>query len=132
MIKQYGVIPFVRENGTIKVVLVTSASGCWIFPKGNFEEKHGKVGTAQMEALEEAGVEGRIDPQHVYRASVTIGGGRRARLVLYPLEVGQILEEWPESFRRERKVVNLTDADQLITSNELKKCLGSFARDHLH
>lgn len=130
-IKQYGAIPFVREDGTVKVVLITSANGYWIFPKGNFEEKHGKIGTARLEAFEEAGVKGRIDSGRVYRANVAIGSGKRARLILFPLEVSKLLKKWPEDFRRERRIVTLPDADRLIMSDGLKKCLTGFARDYL-
>ena len=128
-IKQYGAIPYIHDEGELKVILITSANGFWIFPKGNFEEEHGKSGTARLEAYEEAGVKGHIDTDRPYRANVSIGGGRRARLVLYPLEVRKLYEEWPEADRRERRIVNLADADELIDSEELKKCLGTFARD---
>ena len=128
-IRQYGAIPYMREDGKLKVVLVTSAAGFWIFPKGNFEDEHGKCGTAQLEAYEEAGVKGKVDPKRPYRTSVLISGGRRARLVLYPLEVSKLYKEWPEDSRRERKVVSLKDAGRLIDSEGLTKCLDRFARD---
>lgn len=131
MIKQYGAIPFLREDGKIKVVLITSASGYWIFPKGNFEQKHGTCGTAQLEAYEEAGVKGVIFPHQVYRANIIIRSGKKVRLMLFPLEVNEVFEKWPEDFRRQRRIVDFTDADQLISSDALKRCLGSFARDML-
>lgn len=131
MSKQYGAIPFIRDKGTVKVVLVTSASGYWIFPKGNFEEEHGKCGTAMLEAFEEAGVTGELHPHHVYRVNVTMHGGKKARLVLFPLEVETVHDQWPEDSRRKRKIVNLKDARKLIESDGLQKCLGSFVRDFL-
>ncbi len=131
MIKQYGAIPFVQEDGVLKVVLVTSASGSWIFPKGNFEEKLGKCGTAQLEAFEEAGVKGRIHAKCVYRTNIIIRSGKKVRLILYPLEVSKLCKKWPEVERRERRIVSLADADRLITTDGLKRCLGCFARDFL-
>jgi 8-oxo-dGTP pyrophosphatase MutT (NUDIX family) len=131
MIKQYGAIPFTRDDGTIRVVLVTSAGGCWIFPKGNFEEEFGKCGTAELESFEEAGVKGKVLPHPVYRAKIMIRGGIKARLMLYPLEVQQVFDQWPEDDRRQRRIVTLNEADQLIDSRGLKRCLGGFARDFL-
>jgi 8-oxo-dGTP pyrophosphatase MutT (NUDIX family) len=118
-----------REDGRLKVVLVTSAAGFWIFPKGNFEDEHGKCGTAELEAYEEAGVKGKVDPKRRYRTNVIISGGRRARLVLYPLEISKLCKEWPEAFRRERRIVSLKDAGRLLGSDGLRKCLNRFARD---
>lgn len=131
MIKQYGAIPYLIKDGELHVVLVTSASDYWIFPKGNLEEDLGKCATARLEALEEAGVKGTIHPKNAYRATVMISGGKKARLLLYPLEVETIHEEWSEGNRRKRAVVNVADACKLIESDELKKCLWHFASDFL-
>jgi 8-oxo-dGTP pyrophosphatase MutT (NUDIX family) len=131
MIKQYGAIPYLVKKGELHVVLVTSASGCWIFPKGNLEEDLGKCATARLEALEEAGVKGTIHPKNAYRATVMISGDKTARLLLYPLEVDKIHEEWSEDNRRKRAIVNVADACKLIESEELKKCLWHFASDFL-
>lgn len=131
MIKQYGAIPFIRGKEGVKVVLVTSASGFWIFPKGNFEEKHGSCGTAQLEAFEEAGVKGVIYPHQIYRANATIRSGKKVRLMLYPLEVVQVFDKWPEDQRRKRVIVSLMEAEKLIDSDGLKHCLGVFARDFM-
>ena len=130
MIKQYGAIPYLIQDGELHVVLVTSASGYWIFPKGNLEEDLGKCATARLEALEEAGVKGTIHPKNAYRANVMIGGGKTARLLLYPLEIKTIYEEWSEDNRRDRAIVSVADACKLIDSDELKKCLWRFASDY--
>lgn len=129
MIKQYGAIPFIHEGGEIKVVLVTSANGNWIFPKGNLEKKLGTCATAKLEAFEEAGVKGVLHAHHIYRANVIIRGGKKTRLMLYPLEIEEVFEEWPEEYRRQREIVNLSDAGKLIESEALLRCLQHFARD---
>ena len=130
MVKQYGAIPFVYDDGELKVVLVTSAAGYWIFPKGSYEKKLGKEGTAALEALEEAGVEGRIDKRNAYHAKVFAKSGDRVSLTLYPLEVGTMHSEWDEDYRRKRTLATMAEAEKLITSEELAECLFAFQQDY--
>lgn len=129
MQKQYGAIPFVREKGVLKVVLVTSAGGYWIFPKGRYEEDEGKAGTARLEALEEAGVDGRVLKNKAYRTKVYVKSGDRVALTLYAMEVDTVYDKWDEDYRRKRKVLPIEAAKKLISSDGLLKCLEKFARD---
>ncbi|MDZ8120367.1 NUDIX hydrolase [Pontiella agarivorans] len=126
MQKQYGAIPFLYEKGQLKVVMITSARGYWIFPKGRFEDKLGKSGTAALEALEEAGIEGRVDKKHVYRTKVLIKSGELVRLSLFALKVNIIHDEWDENDRRKRRIVSIREAKTLITSEGLRDCLEQF------
>jgi len=130
MEKQYGVIPFIRDSGELKVVLVTSANGFWIFPKGRYEKELGKQGTAALEALEEAGVQGRLYKKNPYRTKVTIKSGERVRLTLYAMKVDKIQSEWQEDNRRKRVVVTIAKAKKMIDSEALKACLMQFDRDY--
>lgn len=129
MQKQYGAIPFIYEKGKLKVVMITSASGYWIFPKGRFEKDLGKTGTAELEALEEAGVKGKADKKIRYKTEVFIKSGEFVSLILFPLEVETIYEEWDEDYRRERKIVSIKEAKKLITSESLMTCLNKFESD---
>jgi 8-oxo-dGTP pyrophosphatase MutT (NUDIX family) len=129
MTKQYGAIPFVRQDDEIKVVLVQSARGYWIFPKGQYEDHLGKRGTAELEAFEEAGVKGTLHKKKAYHTKVFIKSGERVHLTLYALEVKKMCEKWPEQGRRMRKVVSLKTAEQLISSEGLLACLQHFERD---
>ncbi len=129
MLKQYGVIPYLTDEDGLKVVMITSANGYWIFPKGRYEAKLGKRGTAEQEALEEAGVKGKIRGDNAYRAKVVIKSGERVNLTLYALKVKVIKPEWEEDDRRKREVVSLCEAEKRITSPELLACLRKFARD---
>jgi 8-oxo-dGTP pyrophosphatase MutT (NUDIX family) len=131
MLKQYGTIPFIREKGKIKVVLVTSTAGYWIFPKGRYEKGRGKRGTAELEALEEAGVKGKLHRKCNYRTKVVIKSGDRVKLTLYALEVKILHDEWPEDRSRKRTVVTVEEAEKLIDSDALRSCLRRFERDFL-
>lgn len=129
MQKQYGVIPFVRGEKEIEVVLITSTSGYWIFPKGHYEKEHGKRGTAELEAYEEAGVKGVLLKKNTYRTKVYIKSGEQVHLTLYALEVRTLCKRWKEDYRRERAVVSIAKAKKRITSDELMDCLEKFERD---
>ena len=129
MQKQYGAIPFIRHKGGLKVVMITSAGGYWIFPKGQYEAEHGKTGTAALEALEEAGVEGEVIKRPRYKTKVLIKNGDWVRLTLYPMSVETIYDEWDEDYRRERKVITIKEAEGLITSEGLRDCLEQFEND---
>lgn len=129
MQKQYGAIPYMYEKGKLKVVMITSASAYWIFPKGRFEEELGKTGTAELEALEEAGVEGKADKKISYQTEVFIKNGDVVCLILYPLKVKTIYDEWDEDYRRKRKVLTIKEAKKLITSDALVTCLKKFEAD---
>lgn len=131
MTKQFGAIPFVREDGETKVVLVTSAGGLWIFPKGRHEKELGKLATARAEALEEAGVEGRLFKQNSFKSKVMVKSGEKVRLTLYPMEVQTIHAEWQEDDRRKRVFATIEEAEKLISSKGLKACLEKFRRDFL-
>ena len=128
MQKQYGAIPFVRAKGKLKVVVITSAGGYWIFPKGRFEEQLGKTGTAELEALEEAGVEGQADKKVKFKTEIMIKNGEIVSLTLYPLNVETIYDEWEESDRRKRKIVSIKEAKKLVASNGLRACLEQFEK----
>lgn len=129
MQKQYGAIPFLREDGATKVVMITSAAGYWIFPKGQYEEDKGKAGTAALEAQEEAGVKGRILKHNAYRTKVYVKSGEQVRLTLYAMEVDTVCKTWKEDCRRKRKILTFKEAKKLILSDGLLKCLEKFERD---
>lgn len=53
------------ENGKPLVLIMTSTSGRWIFPKGWLMEGKSEAETALQEAFEEAGVVGKIDEENI-------------------------------------------------------------------
>ena len=63
---QTGVIPLKKENGVLKICLITSRKKKkWIFPKGIQEPGKTFVQIAEQEAFEEAGLKGKVFPQKV-------------------------------------------------------------------
>ena len=109
------VIPVIRDNQGIKVVLVTTKpnKNNWIFPKGQIEIGMSAHDSAAKEALEEAGVIGDISPD-VFDEYVQQKWGGRTRVKVYLLEVTEMLDRWQEMRDRNRKIVSLDEAIDLI------------------
>lgn len=99
---QAGALPFLFRNGILHLVLVTSSSGTrWIVPKGGLEKGMTRQEVALMEAAEEAGAIGMLEPG--IKAQCRMADGRA--LHLYPLRVAALLPNWPERAIRRRVVL---------------------------
>jgi 8-oxo-dGTP pyrophosphatase MutT (NUDIX family) len=122
---QYGAIPFlVSKKGTLKVVLVTSrGKGEWLFPKGCAERKLSPKQVALNEAFEEAGILGEIGLKRDAEICWRHCNGKMRELLYYPMDVTELLDRWPESKQRERRVVSIPKALRLLKCPHLKQTL---------
>jgi 8-oxo-dGTP pyrophosphatase MutT (NUDIX family) len=99
---QAGAVPFLFKKGVLHIVLITSSSGArWLIPKGHLESGMSLEEVALMEAAEEAGAIGTIEPG--CRMQCPTEDGRT--LQLFPLRVATLLPHWPERFVRRRVVL---------------------------
>jgi 8-oxo-dGTP pyrophosphatase MutT (NUDIX family) len=99
-ILQSGVIPYWRVERQWRVLLVSSRRGRrWVAPKGAIERGMTPWESAAKEALEEAGVRGRVAPkslgEYQYRKF-----GDLFVVQMYPLLVTEVLDKWDEDFRQ--------------------------------
>jgi len=105
-IRQVGALPYPVIDGRLVFLLVTSRrSGRWIVPKGSIIPGETPSRSAEIEALEEAGVEGVADqaPIGTYRTVKKGGIARRVVEVdLYPLKVTKQHDTWLEQGWRHR------------------------------
>jgi 8-oxo-dGTP pyrophosphatase MutT (NUDIX family) len=105
--KQVGTIPVRRtSDGSLEILLVTSRrTGRWIIPKGWPSKRLEDPDAAAREAVEEAGVIGRISKQPIgsfeYSKSAS-QGSRRLSVDVYLLYVETVLQLWPEQRERSR------------------------------
>lgn len=121
--KQYGVIPYLEEKGRKKMVLITSrVHGNWTLPKGGLMRKKSKRATAQLEALEEAGLIGDLDRDKAFKVTI-IRNEEKISLTLYPMRIRECLEDWPEDNQRKRLFVPLKKAEYLIGCAGMKKAV---------
>mgnify|MGYP003705810389 CR=1 FL=1 len=116
--KKWGVIPY-RQNsqGKVEFLIVSTAGGKWVFPKGNLIKRLGPTRTAQLEAYEEAGIAGDISP-----SPYTIKVGT-TKFFFYPLQVSKVFKDWPESNVRARKWVRPKEAANYLRRRPFKQML---------
>jgi len=117
-----------RDNGR-EVLLVTSRdTGRWIIPKGWPIRGLSSAQAAKQEAWEEAGVsKGAMTDDSIgtYTYDKTLSNGLPVPVetLVYPLEVTNLKEQFPESHQRKRKWVSTSDAASLVQERELKSIL---------
>ena len=122
---QAGALPFLFKDGILHVVLVTSSSGQkWLVPKGRLERSMTREEVALMEAAEEAGVVGVIEPGVAGRC--VLEDGRELRL--FPLRVATLLPVWPERLQRRRVVLPIYRALVRIGDPGLERCVRELSR----
>lgn len=128
-IRQVAAVPFRLSDGQLQVMLITSRSTQRVIvPKGwRMKGRSGRE-AAGMEALQEAGVSGRMlkDPVGRYRYWKRLS--KQFVLVdvtVYLLSVDGELEDWGESEARHRTWLSPIDAATLIDEPELASMVGS-------
>ena len=122
---QAGAVPFLFKKGVLHIVLITSSSGArWLIPKGHLESGMSLEEVALMEAAEEAGAIGTIQPG--CRMQCPTEDGRT--LQLFPLRVATLLPHWPERFVRRRVVLPVYRALLRISDPSLARALRDLSR----
>ncbi len=111
--QQSSVVPWLKEDDEVSVVLITSQSGNWIVPKGLVEPEITPIESAAKEALEEAGVLGNAEPVLLSTYDYNKWGGV-CHVKVFPLAVSTLLEDWDEKDWRERQIVPLSEAAQMV------------------
>jgi 8-oxo-dGTP pyrophosphatase MutT (NUDIX family) len=86
---------------------------------------------AATEALEEAGVQGRIELKpvghFVHLKNHPVLGRLKFMLLVYPLAVDRCLDDWPEQHQRSRQWVEISAAIKMVDSGGLRAVLQKFA-----
>ncbi len=127
MFNQSGVIPFLMTDRAIQVVLITSrSSGKWGIPKGIIERNLSPQDSAAKEAHEEAGVVGNVTDRVMATYEYHKWGGV-CKVQVFALEVTEVLAEWDEMNDRNRTIVPLAEAIELVKP-ELTEVLKQFQR----
>ena len=123
---QSGALPYrIDKAGRRQVLLVTSArSSRWTIPKGRVVPGLSLAENAAKEAMEEAGVIGRIAARSAgsYRAVKRLGTGTTIIDVwVFLLDVRKTLEDWPEKRQRKIKWVSPASAARLLREPLLQR-----------
>ena len=125
---QYGAIAWRAGVAGPEVLLITSRdTQSWVVPRGNVIRGLEPHMSAAQEAYEEAGIRGRMgtEPLGVYRYEKRLRLGRvvPAEVHLYPLEVTEELEDWPERHQRQRRWFAPAAAAEAVDEPELKSLI---------
>ncbi|SCA56594.1 Phosphoglycerate/bisphosphoglycerate family mutase [Candidatus Terasakiella magnetica] len=119
--RQSCVVPYrMMQNGEPEILIISSsAHKHWVVPKGIHEPGMSARESAAQEALEEAGIKGKVHDHELGRYSYEKWQAT-CTVSVYPMEVTDELskEEWEESHRL-RRWVSLPSALELIGNEKL-------------
>lgn len=127
---QFGALCWRSKKGAIEVALITTRrTRRWSVPKGWPMNGASPPEAAAKEALEEAGLEGRVGSEclGIYTYFKEFESGRLPCVVaLFPLRVKKVRRKWPEAGQRARRWVSPKKASNLVDNPELKRILRGF------
>jgi 8-oxo-dGTP pyrophosphatase MutT (NUDIX family) len=120
MRKQAGVIPFRGAGKKLEICLIRRmGSKKWGIPKGFIERGDSSKDAALKEALEEAGLKGRLVGEAVgsyeYRK-----WGTSLDVTVYLMEVQEQEDDWDEADIREREWTSLEDAEEKLKQHPIQ------------
>jgi 8-oxo-dGTP pyrophosphatase MutT (NUDIX family) len=129
---QYAALPWRRrQDGALEMLLITSReTRRWVIPKGWPMKGKKPAPCAAQEAFEEAGVLGAMGPKALgayhYDKRLRSGRTQHVRVMVFPLEVRDVRDEWPEKHQRERLWTTPADAAGMVAEPELRALLANF------
>lgn len=129
---QYAALPW-RSNERPEIMLVSSrGTQRWIIPKGWPMKGRRPHAAAAREALEEAGLIGRIEKQAVgayhYLKRLPAGGVLPCKVMVFPLVVTHQRKSWPERKHRTTRWFSVEEATEAVEEPELKEIIAGFGR----
>jgi phosphohistidine phosphatase len=121
---QSAVIPVRERAGQIEILLITSRKKKrWVLPKGVKEPELSLVDSAAKEALEEAGIEGKIMEPAIGRYDYEKWGGV-CNVQVFVMRVEKVHPQWQEAFR-DRAWLSVEDAAQRVREDALQQLIRS-------
>lgn len=122
---QSAVIPYRKtKGGKLEVLLITSReTGRWVPPKGMIEPDMTAWESAAKEALEEAGIEGRVSEDCLGTYHYVKPEEGACSVQVFAMEVGVIHDDWLEAGERQRQWMSPKKAARSVDEAELGKIL---------
>ncbi len=123
---QYAALPYRRNgNARTQIMLVTSReSGRWVIPKGWPKKRKTPSATAAREALEEAGVVGKVGRDSIgsyrYKKRLKSGAVVACEVRVFPLKVKRQQKSWPERGEREIQWFSRAKAAKVVRESALR------------
>ncbi len=128
---QDAALPYRIHDG-VEILLISSRdTGRWVLPKGWPMQGRTPSGTAAREALEEAGVVGKISSEPIghYHYMKRKKSGREVlcHVTVFPMLVERQRKSWPEMHQRRTCWFALSEAAALVNEPELQQVIRNFA-----
>lgn len=128
---QYGALPY-RLSPELEILLVTSReTGRWVIPKGWPIRLKSRRKVAALEALEEAGVEGRVAKEPLgefdYLKVLRGGENQACRVTVFALEVATQRDAWLEQAQRSAHWFGWEAAAAAVLEPGLSQIISDFA-----
>lgn len=123
--RQYGVLPWrIGRHGDLRILLITDRDGHgWGVPKGWPVEGRVPFMSAALDAFEEAGIIGDIDPRPLtgygYARLADDGSRLACRVTLFAMRVRGTLLHWKERDERQRRWFGVSEAADRLANIEL-------------
>lgn len=122
--RQCAALPFSRDGGELRVLLVTSReTRRWVLPKGWMEKRLSPHALAAKEAFEEAGVKGKVHRRPIGRYEYAKRGPRDrvtpCSVRVFPMRVERLLDDWPERRQRQRRWFSPAEAAMAVEEGGL-------------
>jgi 8-oxo-dGTP pyrophosphatase MutT (NUDIX family) len=129
--RQVAALPWRRTGDRLEFLLVTSReTRRWVTPKGGRMTGFSDAESAALEALEEAGIEGRITAAPIgtfrYLKVLKRRAPRWCVVSLHALEVRVEHETWHEQGQRDRAWVSRDEAVRRVDEPDLKALIAAF------
>jgi 8-oxo-dGTP pyrophosphatase MutT (NUDIX family) len=127
---QYAALPF-RLKPQREVMLVSSReTKRWVIPKGWPMKGRKPYAAAAQEALEEAGVVGKVEKtplgSYSYVKKMRNGAGILCHVDVYALQVQRQMKKWPEREERITRWFPIEQAAEAVREPELAKIIRAF------
>jgi 8-oxo-dGTP pyrophosphatase MutT (NUDIX family) len=131
--KQYAALPF-RLKPQREVMLVSSReTKRWVLPKGWPMKGRKPHAAAAQEALEEAGIVGKVEKKplgsYQYIKKMRNGAGLLCQVDVYPLEVQRQRKNWREREERITRWFPIEQAAEAVREPELAKLIRGFIEE---
>ena len=122
---QVGALPVrFKKNGKVEILLVTTRGGQrWMIPKGYRPKRLDDQRAAAREALQEAGVKGKIHPRALGEFTDHNGKGDSNRITVFRLDVLKEQAHWREEHERRRRWFTPGKAKKLVRQAGLRKII---------
>ncbi|MFV0280404.1 MAG: NUDIX hydrolase [Rhodoblastus sp.] len=132
--QQFAALPF-RDIEGLQVMLVTSReTRRWVLPKGWPIKGLRPPSVAKREAMEEAGLTGKVakEPFGTYHYVKRMGKGvsKALEVGVFPMAVEKQRRDWPERLQRTTSWFAPEDAADLVDEPELRDLILCFASSH--